>query len=63
MPGKVEVDQIKSEEDIQNKKFMDLFHNHIKIGKGGFGACSIVIHYDSGLRLTKKYQKLKRKMK
>ena len=54
MPGEEEEDKIKSEEDILNKKFMDLFHKYSLAGKGGFGSCSIVIHYDSGLRLIEK---------
>ena len=46
--------KVVSEESKMNQKYLDLFHDVGFIAKGGFGACSKVIHYDSGLILVQK---------
>ena len=46
--------KVVSEESKMNQRYLDLFQPLGFIAKGGFGACSKVIHYDSGLILVQK---------
>ena len=46
--------KVVSEESKMNQKYFDLFEPLGFIAKGGFGECSKVIHYDSGLILVQK---------
>ena len=43
-----------AEGSSENQKFMDMFHEYQFVAKGGFGSCSKVLHFDSGLVLIRK---------